>query len=229
MAPKILVILTSVRTIPGTDKKTGWYLAELAHPFDVLHTKAQLVFASPAGGEAPLDPASVDAAKDDPICQAFHAEQKHVWEDTHKLSDLVSRASEFDAVFYPGGHGPMFDVVSDPSSVRIATEVYAAGKPVAAVCHGPAALVNVNTPAATSILKGKQVTGFSDAEEDMVQYTSLMPFSLEQRLGKESAGGYVKAAEPWGEKVVVDGQVITGQNPASAKGVGEALAKALNI
>lgn len=184
--------------------------------------------ASPAGGEAPLDPASVEAAKDDPVCQAFLAEQKTVWEDTHKLSNLVSRSGEFDAVFYPGGHGPMFDVVTDPDSIRIASDVYAAGKPVAAVCHGPAALLNVNGPDATSILKGKQVTGFSDSEEEIAQYTSEMPFSLEQRLGKESVGGYVKAGEPWGPKVVVDGQVITGQNPASAKGVGEAIAKALS-
>lgn len=170
----------------------------------------------------------MEAFKDDPVCQAFFAEQKTVWEDTHKLSDLVSRSGEFDAVFYPGGHGPMFDIVDDPSSIRIATDVYAAGKPVAAVCHGPVALVNVNSPSATSILKGKQVTGFSDKEEEIVQYTSLMPFSLEERLRKESAGGYVKAEKEWGEKVVVDGQVITGQNPASGKGVGEALAKALS-
>lgn len=162
------------------------------------------------------------------MCQAFLAEHKSVWKDTHKLSDLVARSGEFDAVFYPGGHGPMFDVVDDPSSIRIASDVYAAGKPVAAVCHGPAALLNVNAPDATSILKGKKVTGFSDKEEATVQYTSLMPFSLEERLGKESAGGYAKAEQEWGEKVIVDGQVITGQNPASAKGVGEAIAKALS-
>ena len=154
-------------------------------------------------------------------------EQKTVWETTHKLSDLVNRASEFDAVFYPGGHGPMFDLVDDKDSIKIAADIASRGGPVAAVCHGPAALLNINSPTATSILKGKTVTGFSDSEEAAVKLTEAMPYSREKRLGEKSEGGFVKAQD-WGEKVVVDGQVITGQNPASAKGVGEALAKALS-
>lgn len=226
--PKILVVLTSVDKIPKTGNPTGWYLGELAHPFDVLHTKAELVFASPKGGVAPLDPSSVEAQKDDPVCKAFLSEQKTVWETTHKLSDLAHRAFEFDAVFYPGGHGPMFDLTDDKDSIAIATDVFSRGKPVAAVCHGPAAILNINTPTAESILKGRKVTGFSDSEEGAVKLTEAMPFSLEKRLGERSGGGFEKAQD-WGEKVIVDGQVITGQNPASAKGVGEALAKALNI
>ena len=201
---------------------------ELAHPFDVLHNKAELVFASPQGGVAPLDPASVEAAKDDPISVAFKKEHTATWEKTHKLSDLVSRVSEFDAVFYPGGHGPMFDLVNDANSIRIASDLWKAGKPVTAVCHGPAALLNVNGPDGASILKGKKVTGFSDSEEDQAGFTPLMPFSLEKQLNEKSGGGYGKAAENWGEKVFDEGQLIVGQNPASAKGVGEALAKALS-
>lgn len=139
----------------------------------------------------------------------------------------MPRASEFDAVFYPGGHGPMFDLADDKDSIAIAADVFSRGKPVAAVCHGPASILNIKSPAGESILKGRKVTGFSDSEEDAVKLTEVMPFSLEKRLGEKSEGGFEKAQD-WGEKVIVDGQVITGQNPASAKGVGEALAKALS-
>ena len=139
----------------------------------------------------------------------------------------MPRASEFDAIFYPGGHGPMFDLADDKDSIAIAADVFSRGKPVAAVCHGPASILNIKSPAGESILKGRKVTGFSDSEEDAVKLTEVMPFSLEKRLGEKSEGGFEKAQD-WGEKVIVDGQVITGQNPASAKGVGEALAKALS-
>ncbi|SPO06087.1 related to NonF protein, involved in nonactin biosynthesis [Cephalotrichum gorgonifer] len=227
MAPKILFILTSTGKIPSTGKQTGWYLPEVAHPWHELHTKAEITFASPAGGEAPLDPASVEAFKADPISASFLENQKSLWENTVPLSSLVPRASEFDAVFFPGGHGPMFDVVNDKDSIRITEAVYAAGKPVAAVCHGPAGLLNVTAPDGNSILEGRTVVGFSDSEEEAAGFVPEMPFSLEKELGKKSGGGYVKAEKDWGEKVVVDGRVITGQNPASSKGVAEAIAKAL--
>jgi putative intracellular protease/amidase len=127
----------------------------------------------------------------------------------------------------PGGHGPMFDLATDATSQKIIADFASKGKVVAAVCHGPAVFVNVKLPDGTPLLKDREVTGFSNAEEDQVQLSAFMPFMLETELNKVSGGKYVKAAEPWGEKVVVAGNVITGQNPASAHAIGEAVVKAL--
>lgn len=230
MAPKVLVVLTSYGKIAGTDKATGWYLPELAHPYDVLAPKTELIFASPAGGEAPLDQASVEAFKSDDSSVEFHKTKSDLWKNTSKLSSFLGHASEFAAVFYPGGHGPMFDLATDKDSIALINEFVAAGKPVAAVCHGPAVFTNVVLPGGKHLLEGKEVTGFSNVEEDQSQMTSLMPFLLEDKI-KEVGGIYKKADEPWGVKVLtVDGgKLITGQNPASAKGVGEAIAKAIGV
>ncbi|KAF4120646.1 DJ-1/PfpI family [Geosmithia morbida] len=223
MAPKILVVLTSVDKMVGSGLPTGWYLPELAHPYEVLEPKAELVFASPKGGVAPIDQGSVEMFKADPVSTEFYANKKSVWENTKPLKDFADRVSEFDAVFYPGGHGPMFDLATDAVSIKLIEDFVKAGKPVAAVCHGPAVFVNV-----PGLLQGKDVTGFSNAEEEAVQLTSSMPFLLEDAI-KKAGATYVKAAEPWAEKVVTSGLVITGQNPASAKATGEALAKALGL
>lgn len=171
----------------------------------------------------------MQAFEKDPSSVSFLNNQKSLWTNTVKLDTLVGRANDFDAVFVPGGHGPMFDLATDQTSQQILAEFAAAGKVVAAVCHGPAALVGVRLPPGEGkyLLEGKRVTGFSNTEEDQVQLSPLMPFMLEDRLGEVSGGGYVKAAEPWGAKVVVDGNVITGQNPASAKEIGEAIIKAV--
>ncbi|KAK4126482.1 class I glutamine amidotransferase-like protein [Parathielavia appendiculata] len=224
---KILVVLTSHDKLGDTGKPTGWYLSELAHPYDILITLGfGLTLASPKGGPAPLDPSSIEAAKsaNDATSASFLAEKPAPWESTAPLSSFLGRASEFDAIFFPGGHGPMFDLATDSTSQALIREFVDAGKVVAAVCHGPAALVGVR-----ELLKGKRVTGFSNDEERAVGLDGAMPFLLEDRLweavGQE--GGYEKATEPWGEKVVVDGKLITGQNPASAKGVGEAIVKAV--
>ncbi|KAH6653010.1 DJ-1/PfpI family protein [Truncatella angustata] len=229
MAPKVLVVLTSYGTIEGTDHKTGWYLPELAHPYDVLEPKTELVIVSPKGGEAPLDQSSVEAFKSDPSSQNF-LKKDSLWKNTAKLSDYLGRSSEFAALFYPGGHGPMFDLATDKESIQLINEFVAAGKPVAAVCHGPIVFTNVTLPNGKHLLAGKEVTGFSNVEEDQAQMTKLMPVLLEDKI-KEAGGIYTKAAEPWGEKVVVQdgGKFITGQNPASAKGVGEAIAKAIGV
>ncbi|KAJ9136509.1 Glyoxalase 3 [Pleurostoma richardsiae] len=227
MAPKILVVLTSHSKLGDTGKPTGWYLPELAHPYDVfLEHGASVTVASPAGGEAPLDPASVEAFAQDASSQTFLKEKQSVWKQTAPVSQFLGRAGEFDALFYPGGHGPMFDLAKDPQSLQLAAEFAEAGKVVAAVCHGPAALANVKTKNGKYLLEGKEVTGFSNTEEDQAQMTKFMPFLLETRLNEVGAK-YVKAAEPWGEKVVVAGKVITGQNPASAKKIGEEIIKAV--
>ncbi|PKS07226.1 hypothetical protein jhhlp_005828 [Lomentospora prolificans] len=229
MAPKILIVLTSADKVKNSGKPTGWYLPELAHPWEVLHSKAELTYASPKGGEAPLDPASIEASKDDATSMNFIKEHKSVYQNTKKLSDLVATAGDdFDAVFYPGGHGPMYDLANDKDSIQIISDLYAKGKPVAAVCHGPVAFVNVNGSDKLPILKGKRVTGFSDAEEEIMELVDEMPFSLEQALNEKSGGKFEKASEVWAEKVIVQDNVITGQNPASAKGVAEALAKLLS-
>ncbi|KAF4971203.1 hypothetical protein FSARC_1925 [Fusarium sarcochroum] len=228
--PRILVVLTSADKIPKTGKGIGWCLPELAHPFDVLNSRAELVYASPKGGEAPLDHGTLPFFKDDPVCKDFLENQEALWKNTIPLSELAGRASEFDAIFYPGGHGPMVDLVDDQYSKDLLRDFHAQGKVISAVCHGPAAFVNVTTASGESILKGKQVTGFDDVGEKMAQFTDDMDFSLEQKLNEASGGKFVKAADgPLAEKVVVDGNIITGQNPASSKVLGEEIAKALGI
>ncbi|RAH49277.1 type 1 glutamine amidotransferase domain-containing protein [Aspergillus brunneoviolaceus CBS 621.78] len=235
MAPKVLVVLTSQDHFPANNHPTGWYLPEFAHPWEVLHEKAELVIASPKGGKAPLDPSSVKMFESDPSSTKFLKEQEALWTNTVKLSDVASKVSEFDAIFYVGGHGPMYDLHSDKTSLALIQEFAAAKKPVAAVCHGPAVLINATTPSGEPLLAGAEVTGFSNTEEDQVGLSPIMPFMLETELNRVSGGKYVKADEPWGEKVVVSqvaglgGAVITGQNPASATGVGKAILNALGL
>lgn len=249
-APKILVVLTSHDKLGDTGKPTGWYLvspfslaltptpphlynsppltthqSELAHPYEVLTSQGfQLTLASPTGGPAPLDPSSIEAASNDDSSQRFLKEQNALWEATEPLISFLGRADEFAALFFPGGHGPMFDLAVDPTSQALVQEFADKGKVVAAVCHGPAALVG-----AGKVLEGKAVTGFTNAEEEAVGLDGVVPFLLEDRLVEAvgKGGRFEKAAEKWGEKVVVDGKLITGQNPASAKGVGEAIARAV--
>ncbi|KAM5344741.1 hypothetical protein ACJ41O_010603 [Fusarium nematophilum] len=231
MAPKVLVVLTS-RGHMDNGNPTGWYLPEFAHPYyqlvgsDESNPKTEIVVASPAGGESPLDQVSVEMFKDDESVK-FLNEKSALWKQTLPLKDFLGKANEFDAIFYPGGHGPMFDLVKDETSLKLIEEFYKAGKPVAAVCHGPIVFVNV-TVDGVPLLKGKEAAGFSNAEEDAVQLSSAMPALLEDEI-KRVGGKYVKADELWAEKTVVDGLVITGQNPASALGVGKALAKALGV
>ncbi|KAI0007183.1 DJ-1/PfpI family protein [Xylariaceae sp. FL0662B] len=232
MAPKVLVVLTSYGTIESSGKPTGWYLPEFAHPYDVLDKKGvEIVVASPKGGVAPLDPGSVELFKNDATAAAFAQTKSAVWENTATIASVRGRSAEFAALFYPGGHGPMFDLATDADSIALIGEFVAAGKPVAAVCHGPVVLTNVVLPAGGGpLLAGKEVTGFSNVEEEQVSMVAQMPFLLEDKI-KQVGGVYRKAPEPWGELVVVQdgGRLITGQNPASSKGVGEAIAKAIGV
>ncbi|KAI0388427.1 DJ-1/PfpI family protein [Xylariaceae sp. FL0594] len=233
MAPKVLVVLTSHGAIEAANNKpTGWFLPELSHPYDVL-TRAgvEIVVASPKGGTAPLDPGSVEMSKDDDSAQQFARTMQHVWSNTLPISSFLGgRADEFAALFYPGGHGPMFDLLDDPDSLALIHEFAQRDKVVAAVCHGPIALVRAKGKDARLLLQGKEATGFSNAEEDQVDMTRYMPTLLEEEI-KRAGATYRKADEPWGEMVVVQdgGKLITGQNPASAKGVGEAILKAIGL
>lgn len=200
---------------------------ELAHPYYVLENKVDLTFASPKGGIAPLDQGSVEMFKEDEESQRFLKEHKDKWMNTKPLSDF--KASDFDAIFYPGGHGPVIDLADDQKSKDLITEFYEAGKPTAAVCHGPVVFSAVKLSNGTALVKGKTVTGFTNVEEEQVGLLDEMRkfHVLEDEL--QSAGATFVKADPWGEKVVTDGNLITGQNPASARGVGEAIAKALGV
>ncbi|KAJ5220288.1 ThiJ/PfpI family protein [Penicillium chermesinum] len=232
MAPKVLIVLTSADEFPGVGK-TGWYLPEFAHPWEVLHSKTELTIASPKGGAAPLDQGSVEMFKSDPVSQKFLAEQKSLWENTVKLSDV--NAGDFDAIFYVGGHGPLFDLTDNATSLSLIQAFAAAKKPVSAVCHGPTVFLKATTPDGKPLIAGASVTGFSNVEEEQVGLLSKVPFELETELQRVSDGGYVKAAEPWAEKVVVSktngigGPLITGQNPNSGSGVAKAILEALGI
>ncbi|KAI9696038.1 MAG: hypothetical protein M1836_005869 [Candelina mexicana] len=223
--PKVLIVLTSVSKVPNTDKPTGWFLPEFAHPYKVLAPHCDIVVASPAGGEAPLDPSSVESYKDDPASSEFLNNSQALWKNTEKLSNLVGRAKEFDAIFYVGGHGPMFDLVTDTNSQTLIREFYDSSRIVSAVCHGPAALVNATLSDGTYLIADQPVNGFSNAEEDAFGSTAMMPFSLEDELNKKSNGKYEKAEGVNEEYVAVgrDGRLITGQNPASAMKLAEIL------
>jgi len=215
MAKKILIILTSADKIPALDIPTGWYLPELAHPYKVLEDAGMSVdIVSPKGGEAPMDPGSADAFKDDPVCQWFmkNATAQALIKNTKTLSQI--NAKDYRAVFYPGGHGPMFDLASDVGIAALTAQVYEAGGVVAAVCHGPAALVPIKLSNGDALVKGKRVTAFSNAEEEAVKLTSAMPFSLEDKLVE--LGAKFEKKDLWQEYVVRDGRLITGQNPASS-------------
>lgn len=227
MAPKVLFVLSSYGKLPN-NKPTGWYLPEFAHPYDILESHTEIVVASPNGGEAPLDPGSVEIFKEDPSSIKF-LKKESLWQNTHKLSEFLGRADEFDAIFYVGGHGPMFDLAKDETSHKLINEFWSKNKIVSAVCHGPAALAYVKLPSGQYFLSGQTVTGFSDAEEDQNGSTADMPFSLEAQLKEASEGKYVKAEQVWGAKVVVagGGRILTGQNPASAAPLGQAVYDAI--
>ena len=169
-----------------------------------------------------MDPGSVDAAKDD-VSVAFLKGKESLWNNTEKLSSFVGKAKDFDAIFYVGGHGPMFDLATDSTSHQVIREFWESGKVVSAVCHGPAALANVKLSDGSYLVDGSEVTGFTNSEEEAAGLTSAMPFLLETQL-KEHGGKFVKA-DDWAPKVAVgkEGRLITGQNPASATPIGKAI------
>lgn len=223
---KILMILTSHDQLGNTGQKTGFWLEEFAAPYYVFNDAgAQITVASLQGGQVPLDPKSDDPAaqtddtrrfKEDPAAQALLG-------NTHKLKEVA--AADFDAVFYPGGHGPLWDLAEDPLSIALIETMLSAGKPVAAVCHAPGVLRRVKAPDGTPLVQGKSVTGFANSEEEAVGLTDVVPFLVEDML-KENGGNYSKGGD-WQPYVASDGLLITGQNPASSKPAAQALLKLL--
>ncbi|KAG1753978.1 class I glutamine amidotransferase-like protein [Suillus paluster] len=223
MTKRILFVFTSAnRTLTGAS--TGWYLPEAAHPYYVLVPHFAIDFASPEGPNPPVDEYSVQTFPDDIPKFLEDPEVQKKLSTAKKLSEV--KPDDYDAVFYVGGHGPVLDLAVDPTNIHLGSAFYRAGKVVAAVCHGPAALVGVTDNSGKSIFAGKPFTGFSNDEEEQIGKVKDLPFLLEDKIS--SLGGkYEKAAEPWGAKVVVTGNLITGQNPASAYPVGEAMLQAL--
>lgn len=224
---KILMVLTSHDQLGNTGRKTGFWLEEFAAPyFTFLDAGATVTLASPKGGQPPIDPVSdtpegqTDATrrfKEDPTARAALA-------STSRLADV--REGDYDAVFYPGGHGPMWDLPEDQSSIALIESFLAAGKPIALVCHAPAALRHVKTPEGKPLVQGKKFTCFTDTEEEAVALTKVVPFLVEDELKAE--GGLFSKVEDWGVHVVTDGLLITGQNPASSGPAAKALLAALN-
>ena len=223
---KILMVLTSHDQLGNTGKKTGFWLEEFAAPYYMLKDAgAAITLASPKGGQPPLDPKSDLPENLTELTKRFRADKAAQVElaNTKMLADVS--AANFDAVFYPGGHGPMWDMPDNRVSIALIEAFVKAGKPVGAVCHAPAALVNVRGIDGEYLIKSKRVTGFTDAEEEAVGLTAVVPFLLEDRL-KERGGLYSKGAD-WAPYVQVDGKLVTGQNPASSRPAAEALLKLL--
>lgn len=223
---KILMVLTSHDQLGDTGKKTGFWLEELAAPYyTFVDAGAEVVLASPAGGQPPLDPKSNEPDAQTETTKRFEADEvaMQALANTHKLSEVLNQ--DFDAVFYPGGHGPLWDLAKDQNSISLIEQTLQADKPVALVCHAPGVLRDVKDAEGHSIVEGKTVTGFSNTEEDGVALTDVVPFLVEDML-KEKGGKYSKT-EDWQVYVQQDGLLITGQNPASSAATAEALLKLL--
>ncbi|MEG1028671.1 MAG: type 1 glutamine amidotransferase domain-containing protein [Brevundimonas sp.] len=223
---KILMVLTSHDQLGDTGHKTGFWLEEFAAPYYALKDAgAEIVVASPKGGQPPLDPKSdaEDAQSEDTHRFKADTEAQGVLANTQKLAEM--KAGDFDAVFYPGGHGPLWDLANDPVSIRLIEAFAAADKPTGFVCHAPGVLKDVKGADGQPLVKGRAVTGFTNSEEEAVGLTEVVPFLVEDMLAT-NGGRYSKGAD-WGSYVLTDGMLVTGQNPASSREAADALLKLL--
>lgn len=223
---KVLMVLTSHDQLGATGRKTGFWLEELAAPYYAFKDAgAEIVLASPKGGRPPLDPKSNEPA--------FQTEQTHRFEaDAQAMAQLAATVrldsvsqADFDTVFYPGGHGPLWDLAEDKHSIALIESFLGAGKPIALVCHAPGALRHVKTPNGRPLVAGKKVTGFTNTEEAAVELSDVVPFLVEDEL--KAKGGIFSRADDWASFVVSDGLLITGQNPASSTPAADLLVKQL--
>ena len=222
----VLMVLTSHESLGNTGKKTGFWLEEFAAPYYVLSDAgAKITLASPKGGQPPLDPKSdaPDAQTDDTVRFKGDAAARDALATTVKLADLDMNS--FDAVFYPGGHGPLWDLAEDPTSIHLLEYFASGGRPIAAVCHAPAIFRHTKAANGKPLVSGRNVTGFTNTEEAAAGLTDVVPFLVEDML-VANGGIYSKGAD-WASHVVVDGNLITGQNPASSKEAAEPLLKLL--
>ncbi|QEE47071.1 type 1 glutamine amidotransferase domain-containing protein [Rhizobium sp. WL3] len=222
----ILMVLTSHDQLGDTGKKTGFWLEEFAAPYYVLKDAgAEITLASPKGGQPPLDPKSDEPDAQTEATDRFKADQtaQQLLASTTALSHIDP--ADFDAVFYPGGHGPLWDLAEDKDSIALIEAFAAKDKPVAAVCHAPGVLRHVKGRDGKPLVSGRKVAGFTNSEEEAVGLTDVVPFLVEDML-KENGGLYEKGAD-WGVYVVTDGKLVTGQNPASSEEAAKALLKLL--
>lgn len=223
---KVLIVLTSHSDLGDTGHKTGFWIEEFASPYYVMaDAGVDLTIASPLGGQPPIDPKSDAPENQTEATKRFHADEelKAKLSESVKLSEV--NEADYDAVFYPGGHGPLWDLANDKNSISLIEDFYNNNKPVALVCHAPGALIHVKSENGDPLVKGKQVTGFSNTEEEAVQLTKVVPFLLEDEMKKLGAA-YSKGAD-WGSYVKKDGLLITGQNPGSSEETAKLLLETL--
>jgi putative intracellular protease/amidase len=224
---KVLMVLTSHSELGNTGRKTGFWLEELAAPYYTFKDAGvEVVLASPLGGQPPLDPKSNEPSFQTDLTRRFEADAAATAQlaATVRL-DSVDQAG-FDTVFYPGGHGPLWDLAEDQHSIKLIESFIAADKPVALVCHAPGVLRHVKASSGRPLVEGKQVTGFTNTEEEGVGLTNVVPFLVEDQL--KALGGVYSKGEDWGSYVVSDGLLITGQNPASSAAAAAALLKRIS-
>ncbi len=223
---KVLIVLTSHDVLGTTGEKTGFWLEEFAAPYyRFIDAGATLTLASPKGGQPPLDPKSNELDFQTDETRRFEADEvaQNELANTARLVEI--KEDDFDAVFYPGGHGPLWDLYDNKDSIALIEGFAVAGKPIATVCHASAVLLNAKNQNGESLVNGKRVTGFSNSEEAAVGLTEIVPFLVEDQL--IALGGLYEKTEDWNPIAIVDGMLITGQNPASSAAVAEALIKVL--
>ncbi|KTC96701.1 type 1 glutamine amidotransferase domain-containing protein [Legionella feeleii] len=219
----ILMVLTSHNQLGNTGRKTGFWLEEFAAPYFVFRDAgAKLTLASPKGGQPPIDPKSDLPENQTSAMTRFKQDElaKKALSQTIRLADI--KAENFDTVFYPGGHGPLWDLAESADSIHLLESFYNSEKPIALVCHAPGVLRHVTYKGAP-LVKGKRVTGFTNSEEEVVHLTKVVPFLVEEELKR--LGGHFEKAPDWQSFVVVDGRLITGQNPASSTAGAQELLK----
>ena len=223
---KVLFVLTSHSDLGNTGEKTGFWIEEFAAPYYVLaDAGAQLTIASPKGGQPPVDPKSESPDAQTTATKRFYVDYELIDKVAH--TEILSEVNEadYDAVFYPGGHGPLWDLATNAESIALIENFYKHNKPIAFVCHAPAALLKVKAPDGEPLVKGRQVTGFSNSEEEAVKLTEVVPFLLEDEMKK--LGGLYTSGPNWDVYIKKDGLLITGQNPASSAPVAKELLEAL--
>lgn len=224
---KVLFVLTSHNKLGDTGELTGSWIEEFATPyFFFLDKGIEVVIATPKGGQAPIDPKSNDPSFQTPATKRFYADKNAQKALANTVKITTVKQKDFKAVFYPGGHGPMWDLATDKNSIQLIQDFYNNRKPIAFVCHAPAALVNVKDISGKYLIDGKKVTGFTNTEEGAVGLTKVVPFLLEDKL-KEHGGKYSQGAD-WSSYVVEDGLLVTGQNPQSSEEVATRLLSKIN-
>ena len=223
---KVLTVLTSHSALGNTGEKTGFWIEEFAAPYYVLADAGAIItVASPEGGQPPVDPKSEAPDAQTAATKRFYADLDAIDKVAYTIKLSEVNKDDYDAVFYPGGHGPLWDLANDTNSIALIEGFYNTQKPIAFVCHAPAALIKVKAENGQPLVKGKKMTGFSDTEEEAVGLTKVVPFLLEDELKKLGAH-YSKGAD-WGSYTEQDGLLITGQNPASSEAVAKLLLQTL--